>query len=391
MIAGAGIGGLTAALALARHGFRVVVFERNERLEETGAGIQLSPNASRVLIALGLGSALDRDAVAPRAIRIMRANGREVVQIPLGPAIERRFGAPYWVVHRADLQAALLKAVSVRPEIALRLGMQLGDLTVRSDRIAVNGQGAGGETNDQGMALIGADGVWSNVRRALGDETPPRFSGRTAWRAVVPIEQAPAAFREPATHLWMGRNAHLVHYPVKAGRVLNLVAIVHDTFQDAGWSTRGERQALLERFRHWCEPARTLLALPDTWLKWALFDRAPAQRWGTGPVTLLGDAAHPMLPFLAQGAAMAIEDAAVLAACLARGDGRAAAALRSYEGLRFARTARVQREARRNDVVYHLGGPFALARDLVLRTIGGERLLMRYDWLYNWRPPERED
>lgn len=386
LIAGAGIGGLTAALALAQHGFRVVVLERNERLEETGAGIQLSPNASRVLISLGLNGALERDAVEPHAIRIMRSYGREIAQVPLGPAIVRRFGAPYWVIHRADLQAALVGAASARPAITLRLGMQFGGFAAHSNGVTASGHGAGKETNDQGVALIGADGVWSNVRRVLGEEAPPRFAGRTAWRALVPMESAPPEFRKPLTYLWLGRDAHLVHYPVKAGRILNLVATVRDTFQEAGWSTRGERKALLDRFRHWCEPARALLALPETWLKWALFDRAPAQRWGKGPVTLLGDAAHPMLPFLAQGGAMAIEDAAVLASCLG-GGAPPAAALRRYEALRFERVARVQREARRNDIIYHLSGPFALARDLLLRTMGGERLLTRYDWLYDWRLP----
>ena len=390
LIAGAGIGGLTAALALAQHGFRVVILEKSKRLEETGAGIQPSPNASRIFIKLGLGEALKQTAVAPDAIRIMRSSGKLIVEAPLGPAAEFRFGAPYWVIHRVDLQRALLEAASARPEIELRLGMEFTDYAAHARGVTVKSQGATGDVDEHGIALIGADGLWSNARKALGEESAPRFAGRTAWRAMIPIERAPNAFREPVVHLWLGRAAHLVHYPVRCGRALNIVAIVGDDFQDSGWSTPGDRRALLERFGKWCEPARTLLGVPEAWLKWALFDRAPSRRWGIGPVTLLGDAAHPMLPFLAQGGAMAIEDAAALASCLARDGESPASALRTYEGLRSARTARVQREARRNDIVYHLSGPAALARDMMLRTMGGEKLLLRYRWLYDWRLPPGE-
>lgn len=385
LIAGAGIGGLSAALALARKGFRVVLLERARRLEETGAGIQLSPNASRVLIGLGLRAMLEPQAVAPEAIRIARSSGREIVRIPLGSPIEFRFGAPYWVIHRADLQAALVQAVAAQPDIDLRLGTEVTDFATHPRGVTVKAQVVDAVIEETGLALIGADGVWSNIRTRLDDRHLPRFAGRTAWRAVVPIEAVDAEFRERITHLWLGSDAHLVNYPVRAGRLVNLVATVHDNYQEAGWSAPGESQALLARFAHWSEPARRLLAAPDRWLKWALFDRAPARRWGRGPVTLLGDAAHPMLPFLAQGGAMAIEDAAVLADCLARGETAPETSLRAYEGQRRPRTGRVQLEARSNNVTYHLGGPAALARDAALRSLGGKRLLARYDWLYDWR------
>lgn len=388
VIAGAGIGGLTAALALARREFRVVVLERSSRLEETGAGIQLSPNASGVLLDLGLGKLLEPDVVAPEAIRIMRADGAEIVRVPLGSPVKLRFGSPYWVIHRADLQKALLTAVAQRPEITLRLDARVQDYAEHARGLTVTATVQGQDLDEHGAALVGADGLWSTVAQRLWAKRRPRFAGRTAWRAVVPQETLPADLRASMTHLWLGNDAHVVHYPIKAGRLVNIVAIVHDNWQEIGWSTLGEKQALLSRFGQWCPPLQELLDLPERWLKWALFRKRPMRRWGRGKVTLLGDAAHPMLPFLAQGGAMAIEDAAVLAECLSRG-GEVEPALRSYEGLRRARTARVQSEANRNDLTYHLGGPAALARDTVLRLMGGQRLLSRYDWLYDWRLPRR--
>jgi 2-polyprenyl-6-methoxyphenol hydroxylase-like FAD-dependent oxidoreductase len=238
--------------------------------------------------------------------------------------------------------------------------------------------------DEQGIALIGADGVWSTLRTRLGDRRPPRFAQRTAWRAVVPAERVGDELREPVTSLWLGGDAHLVHYPIKAGREVNIVAIVRDGWQETGWTAAGRPADLLPRFERFAPAARALLALPDSWQKWALFGRAPQRIRGQGPVTLLGDAAHPMLPFLAQGGAMAIEDAAVLADCL-RQDEDPARAFRSYEHARHRRVARAQREARRNSWRYHLAGPLGFARNTFLRTTGGERLLRRYDWLYGWK------
>jgi salicylate hydroxylase len=187
--------------------------------------------------------------------------------------------------------------------------------------------------------------------------------------------------------LWLGGKAHLVHYPVAGGAVINVVAIFRDTWSGREWSAPGARDEILARYapRRWAEPARALLGLPERWLKWALYDRPPLSRWGTGPITLLGDAAHPMLPFLAQGAAMAIEDAATLADCLAKSPDDPARALRHYEGLRQARTDRVQRAARRAGEIYHLKPPASFARNLAMGMIGGEKLRARYDWLYDWR------
>ena len=387
IVAGAGIGGLTAALALIRAGFRAVVIEQAERLEETGAGIQLSPNATGILIALGAGDHLKRRAVAPEAICVMRAaNARAIVRIPLGREAELRYGAPYWVIHRADLQAALIETLEATSDFVLRLGSKVEDYAVHAHGITVQARGAFASSDEHGIALVGADGLWSTVRGRLGDRTPPQFRNRTAWRTLVPMDGAPAQAREAATVLWLGPDAHLVHYPVKGGAMLNLVAIVADERRVKGWSAAGRRADLLARFSGWHKDARALVAAAQTWQRWSLYDRPLPHPWGVGPVTLLGDAAHPMLPFLAQGGAMAIEDAAVLAACLARHSEDPPVGLRLYEGLRRRRCAHAQQHARRNGRVYHFKEPAAIARDLALKVMGGTHLLRRYDWLYDWRP-----
>ena len=389
-MAGAGIGGLTAALALVRNGFRVVVLEQAERLEETGAGIQLTPNATRMLIALGLEEQLRPHVVAPTAVRVLNAaSGREIVRMPLGETATQRYGAPYWAIHRGDLQAVLVAAVAQHLDITVKLGMRMEDFVAHGNGVTVSAHGRGGVSDERGLALIAADGLWSHARARIGFSEPPRFAGKTAWRAVVPAKAVPPEFREPVVHLWLGRDAHLVHYPVKAGRVINIVAITGDSWNAPGWSEPVGRADLIPRLatEPWTPAARALIGLPDAWLKWALYERRALTRWSQGPVTLIGDAAHPMLPFLAQGAAMAIEDAAMAAQCLARNPTDAAAAWRTFHALRFGRTWKVQRLAARNGARYHLGGMPAVLRDTAMRVIGGTALLRHYDWLYDWQPP----
>jgi salicylate hydroxylase len=389
IVAGAGIGGLTAALAIARHGLHVTVFDQAQRLEEIGAGIQLSPNASRILIALGLGEQLRRHVVAPEELRIMNARtARVLARAPLGAVAEKRYGAPYWVIHRGDLQAVLIDAVRVHPGIVLNLGARVEDFALNEDGVTVFARSAQHRVEDRGVALIAADGLWSSLRRRLGHRREPRFARRTAWRALARADALMPELRAPAVNLWFGTRAHLVHYPVRGGSLINVVAIVRDDWREPGWSAPGERAEILARYRTpmWSAVPRAILAAPEHWQKWALYDRPPLARWGKGAVTLLGDAAHPMLPYLAQGAAMAIEDAAVLAQRLADARDDPAGAMRRYERQRRERAARAQRAARRNGIVYQLGGPGAFLRTLALTAIGGERLLARYDWLYGWRP-----
>lgn len=387
IVAGAGIGGLTASLTLANAGFRVIVMEQAERLEETGAGIQLSPNASRILVSLGLGERIAEKAITPQAIEIGSASGRSLARIPLGDGAAQRYGAPYWAIHRADLQSVLSDAVAVHPDIELRLGTKAEDFVTHANGVTVAAQKNFRPADERGIALIAADGLWSPLRARLGHRVQPEFRNRTAWRALVSTLDVPELFRQRTTRLWLGRNAHVVHYPVKSGTLINIVAIVGDTEGKPGWNEAGARNEVLSYYpeKQWAEPIRALLEAPSRWSKWSLYDLPPLPRWGDGPATLLGDAAHPMLPFLAQGAAMAIEDAAVLAATMAQTPDDPAHAMRLYEKERQPRTAKVQNAARSNAKVYHLGLG-AIARDLFLRTASGNRLLARYDWLYDWKP-----
>jgi salicylate hydroxylase len=389
LIAGAGIGGLTAALALAHSGYRVVIAEQAERLSDIGAGLQLSPNATRILQALGVAERLAATAVIPEGLSVRSArSGAEIAYMPIGQAMEFRYGAPYWMLHRGDLQAALADAVSEQPDVVLKLGAKVEDLALHANGITAQLRDARGVTDERVPALIGADGLWSTIRVQLGDKAKATFRNRTAWRALVPASAVPDDIRRPVTRLWLGRNAHLVHYPVRGGTLINVVAIVADRWNAPGWSAPGARDELLRHFTRarWAREARDLVEKPESWMKWALFDRNDVSFPGHGPATLLGDAAHPMLPFLAQGAAMAIEDAAVLAQCLASPAADPAPAMRRYEAIRQTRVRRVQQEALANSRTYHMSGPAALARNLAMHLMGGERLRARYDWIYDWRP-----
>jgi salicylate hydroxylase len=391
-VAGAGIGGLTASLALAGLGFRVVILEKAERLEEVGAGLQLSPNASRVLVDLGLQPRLAARAVTPDAISLMSArSGGEVARLPLGEAATLRAGAPYWVVHRADLQAALQAHVNDHHDIELRLGCQFEDVAPHAKGLTVVQRSGNARQQELALALIGADGVWSTVRQHLFPQVQPQFSGLIAWRGTLEATQLPREYAARRVQLWMGPNAHLVAYPISGERQINVVAVVPGTWNRPGWSAPGDVNELKRVFASptWPGPARMMIGAVDGWKKFALFTVPDGGEWTKGDIALLGDSAHAMLPFAAQGAGMAIEDAAVLAKCLAEsqneGGPTIAAALQRYARLRRPRVTQVQRTARRNGMIYHLTGPAALARDLAIKAIGATRMLARQDWIYDWR------
>jgi salicylate hydroxylase len=382
---------LTAALTLAGKGFRVVVLEKSERLEEIGAGLQLSPNASRVLIDLGLRPRLAARAVTPDAVSIMTArSGGEIARLPLGEAAALAAGAPYWVVHRADLQGALQAEVNDHPDIELRLGCQFEDAVTHAKGLTVVQRSGMTRQQDLALALIGADGIWSTVRHHLFPEVQPQFSGLIAWRGTLEATQLPREYTSRRVQLWMGPDAHLVTYPISGARKINVVAVVPGTWNRPGWSAPGESSEIKNAFAssRWPGTARMMIGAVDDWRKWALFTVPEGGGWTDGAIALLGDAAHAMLPFAAQGAAMAIEDAAVLAKCLGENAGDQAAipaALKRYARLRRARVNRVQRAARQAGRTYHMTGPAAFARDLVIRTMGPRRMLARQNWIYDWR------
>jgi salicylate hydroxylase len=390
-VAGAGIGGLTAALSLAKKGFRAVVLEKADKLEETGAGLQLSPNASRILVELGIEPRLAGRAVTPESINIMSARaGGEICRMPLGEAATFRAGAPYWVVHRADLQAALLAQVEVTPDVELRLGCQFEDVTKHARGLTIVQRQGLTRQQDVANALIGADGIWSSVRHHLFPEVQPQFSGLIAWRGTLAATALPREYTSPRVQLWMGPNAHLVAYPISAGRQINVVAIVAGTWNRPGWSAPGESNEIRQAFAsaRWPANARMLASAVDEWKRWALFTVPDDGEWHEGQIALLGDAAHAMLPFAAQGAGMAIEDGAVLAKCLSEGGSDpagVAAAVKKYARQRRGRVGKMQRLARRQGRIYHMTGAMAAARDLFIRTIGGRRMLSRQDWIYDWR------
>ncbi len=383
LIAGAGIGGLCAALCLARIGWRVTLFEKAKFLDETGAGLQLSPNASAILQRLGLVERLAPTALCPQAITIRRArDGATLAQMPLADA-EQRWGAPYLAVHRADFQRALLGAAARTSGISLITDAAVSGIEQSASGVRV-AAGQGAALRAEGDCVIGADGVHSFVRQSLGLASA-RFSGKTTWRALAEAARVPAAMRREETTLWLGRGAHLVHYPLRGGNVINVVAIVDErdcSGTDNFWASPGDPRFLESRFGGWDEAARELLRTAAEWRKWPLFDSRPAANWISGRVALLGDAAHAMLPFLAQGAAQAIEDAGALEAALEQSKD-IEASLRAYQAMRLARATRVQKESRRQAAIYHLAGPAAFLRDMALRALSGQKMLARYDWLYD--------
>ncbi|MEQ1715818.1 MAG: FAD-dependent monooxygenase [Hyphomicrobium sp.] len=382
LIAGGGIGGLAAALALAKRGIASHVLERRDAYSEEGAGIQIGPNGTRILMDIGASDALRTRAAVPDALQVCDAvSGAPMTRLPLGEWIAARHGAPYWTAHRQDLHSALLEIARTHPAITLSTGATVEGAEQQPGGVIA--ALADGRRLESG-ALIAADGLWSPVRTKLFDPAQPRAVGKSAYRSVVAIDALPKGLAVNDVHIWLTAGAHIVHYPVRGGQELAIVAIFDEPRQAAGWSTAVEAAFVRTRAAKLASPIRTLFDAANTWKLWSLQALAMPARWTQGHIALLGDAAHPVLPFLAQGAVLALEDASVLSAEIAGADGAMAAALQRYGEMRRGRALRVQSASRRNGRIYHLNGLMAAARDSVLRRAPPALIMKQYDWLYGW-------
>lgn len=391
LIAGGGIGGLAAALASARAGWPVRIYERAPSITEVGAGVQLGPNVVRQLHAWGLAGALHAVAAFPERLVVRSASSaRELGRLRLGTDIQERYGAAYATIHRADLQALLLAAVREQAAVELYVGHALQRHECKGSSVVAQLLRTDGELlSVAGRALIGADGLRSSVRAQLLGETDTRTSGHLAYRAVVPQQALPAALRSQIVTAWLGPRLHVVHYPVRRGELLNVVAIHHGQAPHdlEHWDHTANAAQLEAALASTCMPLQALVrAVPHAgagWRLWPLLDRPPVagpQQMAQGRVALLGDAAHPMRPYLAQGAGMAIEDAAALQRCLATPGLGMDQRLQCYAQERWQRNARVQERSRRNGTIFHATGPLRWGRDAAMRLLG-ERLL-DMPWLY---------
>jgi len=381
LVAGGGIGGLAAGMALARAGASVRLIERSDHWGEVGAGIQIGPNVTRILQGWGLADELAQVAAMPTCLQARDAHtGRVLGTLPLGERSERLYGAPYACIHRADLHALLL-AAATRQGVNLQLGQSGSGLTQQSGLLTLQTEQGG---RWSAAMLVGADGLWSRTRVELGLTDTPRFSGHLAYRALVPQDSLPVHLRTDQVTVWMGPHLHVVHYPVQAGRGLNLVAIVHGGLPaDAqSWEAMAQPASLFQALGPVATDLLERLQAMQGWRLWALHDRPPltgSAQMANGHVALLGDAAHPMRPYLAQGAGMAIEDAQVLAQAWA-GTGSVPERLQRYAQARWQRNARVQTRAIRNGEIFHAQGPVAWGRNASMRLLGEH--VMDVPWLY---------
>jgi 2-polyprenyl-6-methoxyphenol hydroxylase-like FAD-dependent oxidoreductase len=380
LIVGGGIGGLAAALALARQGIPSQVIEQASELKEIGAGIQLGPNVFRMLEVLGLIEPISALAVFPNNLIMLDSiTGEEVTRIPLGAAFRKRFHYPYALIHRADLHNALLDECRKSNRIRLDAAQKV---------VAVEDSGAGIAAKTEsgkdyrGAALIGADGLWSTIRQMVVGDGKPKPAGHITYRAVLPRTEIPEQYRWNDMGFWAGEKVHFVLYPLRTGELYNLVAVFHSDRYEEGWDSFGDPAELHERFAGKCEPVRALLNKIESWRMWVLCDRPPVKEWSKGRITLLGDAAHPMLQYLAQGACMSIEDAVCLADQAVEKDGDYAAAFQAYQQARYLRTGRVQIMARIYGEFYHASGVAKELRNMMLSSRTPEDAMAGMEWLY---------
>jgi salicylate hydroxylase len=386
LVAGGGIGGLATALGLARAGLQVLVLERAAELGEVGAGIQLGPNAFHALDALGVGEAARATAIYVERLRLMDAlSAAEICHIDLGEAFRARFANPYAVVHRGELHAILLRACRAEPRVMLRTGAEVAGYVQEGG--SVTALLPGGE-QVRGAALIGADGLWSRIRGQLVGDGPPRVSGHTTYRSVIPTEQMPEALRWNAATLWAGPKCHVVHYPLQGWKTFNLVVTCHDDAAEPVAGRPVPAEQVMAGFRHLHPMVRSIIGQGRDWRLWVLCDRDPVERWVEGRVALLGDAAHPMLQYMAQGACMAMEDAVCLARAMETHGGAVEPALAAYNAARALRTARVQLLSRAmGEHVYHPAGAHAALRNAMMAAKTQAEWRETLAWLYGGEGP----
>lgn len=385
LIAGGGIAGLATSLALAQHGISSRIFEQREVFSEAGAGIQIGPNGVRALTALGVAPLLARHVSVPEEIVVHQgASGRILTRMPLGDWIAERHGAPYWVVHRRDLQSALLERVQATAHIAVETGMAIAETTDHGDHVTVRSSTG---TMTRGCVLVGADGIRSRIRTAVAPGAQLRFSGKAASRTLLSPDAAANLGDAASMGVWLAPGAHVVHYPIAAGAQIAVVAIVPDDRMTDDWAAPNDWNTLAPHLASFAPELRQVLATAPEWRRWALFETAPLAHLAKGRIALAGDAAHPVFPFLAQGGVMALEDALVLASTLAAYPDDPPRALKTYEAARRPRVNAIVATSRQNGRIFHLSGPAALARNLAMATLPAARLMARYDWVYGWQPP----
>jgi 3-hydroxybenzoate 6-monooxygenase len=386
LVAGGGIGGLAAAYVLGRAGHRVTVLEQASTFGEIGAGIQLGPNIFKMFEYLGLTKAVNRVAFFPPGLGMNDVRtGEKVIRVPLGNTALAAYGYPYGVIYRVDMHDVFLHACKTLPTVTLRTSSKVESF--EQDGSGVRAQLAGGETL-QGDALIGADGLWSRIRESVVGDGKPRVSGHIAYRAVLKRDEVPQHLWSDDVLLWGGEKTHLVHYPLRRGELFNLVAVFHSNKYDEGWNTFGDTAELNERFSQAVPQVKELLGKIQTWKMWVLCDREPVKIWSKGRVTLLGDAAHPMLQYLAQGAGQAIEDAVVLGEALRSTHGDIEQAFRKYQQARYLRTGRVQLTARFYGDIYHASGVQRELRNQLFQSGKESAGFAGLKWMYDGIDPE---
>src|SRR5882757_5299605 len=384
LVVGGGIGGLAAALALARKGIAVRVSEQAPEFKEIGAGIQLGPNIFRMFECLGITDEINRFAALPENLMMLDSvTGQEVTRISLGSEFRSKFKYPYAVIHRGDLHRVLLAACQQDELVELCPATKIEAVEERSGAIvAITDKG----DRQSADALIGADGLWSTIRPLIVNDGKPTVSGHIAYRAVLPTSEMPEHLRWQSMVLWAGEKTHLVHYPLRGGELFNLVAVFHSDKYEEGWDSFGDADELHKRFACTCSEVRTLLAKIDNWRMWVLCDRAPVKQWSRGPMTLLGDAAHPMLQYLAQGAGMTIQDAVCIADCVDEAEGEFTSAFHLWQTAPYLRTGRVQITARVYGEFFHASGVARELRNMFLGSRTQHDALQSMEWLYGEQP-----